>query len=123
MLIAGIAYYANVPLLWRNVIMIGIANLGWSMVFTIVGPLMTLKLLDLGVRENIQATITSVNGWALSFLVMWFSWMSDHTVTRIGRRKPYLFLAAPFIIADFLVRFRYHRERLSALGVNTHPRP
>lgn len=97
------AYYANTPLMWRNVILIGISNLGWSMVFTIVGPLMTLKLLDLGVRENIQATIASVNGWALSFLVMWFSWMSDHTVTRIGRRKPYLFLAAPFIIMPILV--------------------
>ncbi len=97
------AYYANAPLMWRNVILIGISNLGWSMVFTVVGPLMTLKLLDLGVRENIQATIGSVNGWALSFLVMWFSWMSDHTVTRMGRRKPYLFLAAPFIIVPILV--------------------
>ena len=97
------AYYANTPLMWRNVILIGISNLGWSMVFTIVGPLMTLKLLDVGVRENIQATIGAVNGWALSFLVMWFSWMSDHTVTRIGRRKPYLFLAAPFIIVPIMV--------------------
>jgi MFS family permease len=97
------AYYADTPLMWRNVILIGVSNLGWSMVFTIVGPLMTLKLLELGVKENIQATISSVNGWALSFLVMWFSWMSDHSVSRMGRRKPYLFLSAPFIIAPILV--------------------
>ena len=97
------AYYSDFPLMWRNVVLIGISNLGWNMVFTIVGPLMTLKLLDLGVRENIQASISSVNGWAVSFLVMWFSWMSDHTVTRLGRRKPYLFLAAPFIIVPILI--------------------
>ena len=97
------AYYADHSLMWRNVILIGICNLGWGMVFSLVGPLIVLKLLDLGVRENIQATISSVNGWALSFLVMWFSWMSDHTVSRIGRRKPYLFLAAPFIIVPILI--------------------
>jgi Na+/melibiose symporter-like transporter len=34
---------------------------------------------------------------------MWFSWMSDHTHTRIGRRKPYLFAAAPFIIIPMVI--------------------
>jgi len=96
-------YYADRKLMWRNVILIGLSNMGWNMVFIVVGPLMGLKLLELGVRENIQATIGSVNMWSLSFLVMWFSWMSDHTVTRIGRRKPYLFLAAPFIIFPIVI--------------------
>lgn len=97
------AYYADRKLMWRNVILIGISNLGWGLAATVTVPLITLKLLELGVRENIQATIGSINGWALSFLVMWFSWMSDHTCSRLGRRKPYLFMSAPFIIIPMVI--------------------
>ncbi len=92
------AYYANKPLMWRNVAPIGLCNVGWGVADGIVMPLVTMRLLELGVRENAQATVTSINGWLLSFIVMYFSWRSDHTITRIGRRKPYLFLTAPFII-------------------------
>jgi MFS family permease len=93
------AYYADKPLMWRNIALIGLCNIGWWTTGGIVGPLIALRLLELGLRENIQATIGSVNGFALAFLVMYFSWKSDHTVSRFGRRKPYLFLSAPFIIA------------------------
>ena len=97
------AYYADGKLMWRNVIRIGISSVGWGVADTLVMPLIIMQLLDLGVRENIQGTITSINGWALSFIVMYFSWKSDHTVTRFGRRKPYMFLAAPFIIGTMLL--------------------
>jgi MFS family permease len=97
------AFYADKKLMWRNVIRIGICNVGWGVTDTLVVPLVVMRLLELGVRENIQASISSVNSFALSFLVMYFSWKSDHTVTRIGRRKPYLFLAAPFIIGSMLL--------------------
>ena len=92
-------YYADKPLMWRNVSLIGICNLGWGVVGGIVGPLMVLRLLELGFRENVQATIGSVNLFALSFMVVYFGWKSDRTVSKFGRRKPYLFLSAPFIIA------------------------
>ena len=94
------AYYANRPLMWRNVALIGLCNVGWGVVGTVVVPLTVLRLLELGFRENLQATISSANTYALSFLVMYFAWKSDHTVTRIGRRKPFLFLSAPFIIVS-----------------------
>ncbi len=94
------AYYADKPLMWRNVALIGLCNVGWSVVGTVVVPLTALRLLELGLRENLQATINSVNAYALSFLVMYFAWKSDHTVSRMGRRKPFLFLSAPFIIAS-----------------------
>lgn len=94
------AYYADKRLMWRNIALIGLCNMGWGVVASIVTPLIAMRLLELGLRENIQATINSVNGLALAFLVMYFSWKSDHTVSRIGRRKPYLFLSAPFIIAS-----------------------
>jgi hypothetical protein len=94
------AYYANKPLMYRNVALIGLCNMGWGVVEKIVVPLTVLRLLELGLRENIQATISAANSYALSFLVMYFSWKSDHTVSRFGRRKPFLFLSAPFIIAS-----------------------
>jgi MFS family permease len=94
------AYYADRRLLWRNITLIGICNMGWFTVMGIVTPLMTLRLLEMGVHEGPQATIQSINGMAVSFLVLYFSWKSDHTASRLGRRKPYLFLAAPFIIGS-----------------------
>ena len=49
-----VAYYADKLLMWRNVMFIGLCNLGWGVVFGIVSPLMVMQLLDLGLRENIQ---------------------------------------------------------------------
>jgi MFS family permease len=93
------AYYADRRLMLRNIILIGIATIGWNVALQVVTPLMAVRLLDLGVQENVQGTINSINLWAVSFLVMFFGWMSDHTISRHGRRKPYLFIAAPFIVA------------------------
>jgi MFS family permease len=93
------AYYANRRLMWRNLILIGTAMIGWNISIQLVTPLMAVRLLDLGVRQNVQGTISAANFVAISFLVMLFSWISDHTISRFGRRKPYLYIAAPFIIA------------------------
>jgi len=98
-----VAYYADRKLMFRNIALIGFCNVGWGMADVLVVPLVAMRLLELGVRENIQGTVGAVNGFALSFLVMYFSWKSDHTVTRIGRRKPFLFLSAPFIIASLFL--------------------
>jgi hypothetical protein len=98
-----VAYYADRKLMVRNVTLIGLCNISWHVAGMITGPLIGLRMLELGLRENIQATINSVNGFALSFLVMLFSWMSDHTVSKHGRRKPYLFASAPFIIVATVV--------------------
>lgn len=95
-----VAYYANRPLMYRNVTLISICNVGWAVVDRILMPLVALRLLELGFRENWQGTIASVNGYALAFFVMYFGWKSDHSTSRMGRRKPYLFLSAPFIIAS-----------------------
>lgn len=98
-----VAYYADRRLMIRNVTLIGLCNLSWGVAGTVTAPLIVLRMLELGLRENIQATINSVNGLALSFLVMLFSWMSDHTVSKLGRRKPYLFISAPFVIVTTIV--------------------
>lgn len=96
-------YHGDRRLRARNIVAIGTATIGWNVALQIVTPLVATRLLDLGVRENIQGTIASINLWAVSFLVMLFGWMSDHTISRFGRRKPYLFIAAPFIIASIAI--------------------
>jgi len=96
------AYYADRRLMWWNVIWIGITNLGWGLAMGIIGPLIVTTLVKLGVKENIQMSIGMVNNMAVMFLVMLFSWMSDHTISRLGRRKPYFFISAPFIIGTMV---------------------
>ena len=97
------AYYANRPLLWRNLFFIGFSNIGWSVAMGATGPLMSLRLFEKGWTEAYSGTVGSINLWLLSFLVMYFSWKSDHTVTKIGRRKPFLFISAvPIILSTAL---------------------
>jgi MFS family permease len=97
------AYYQDRGLMWRNILFIGIANLGWGLALGVIGPLIIMKLVDLGVGQGIQNTIGTVNSGLLSILVMLFSWMSDHTISRLGRRKPYFFISAPFLIVTILL--------------------
>lgn len=97
------AYYNNRPLMWRNLGLIMLLNLGWLVVFTVVNPLIQLRMNNLGFGEGSLGTLIAVNAWVYSYLVMYFAWKSDHTVSRFGRRVPYLFLSAPFIIVSLFV--------------------
>lgn len=91
-------FFTNRRTVLRNMATVGFTGLAWSMALRVVQPLVALQLLDIGVHEGIQATINSINGWLVSFLVMLFGWMSDHTVSRWGRRNPYLFISTPLIV-------------------------
>jgi positive regulator of sigma E activity len=97
------AYYANRALMWRNVALISLSNIAWTQAFLIIGPLMAFGLLESGVTEGAQAALNGFNSIVVSVLVMYFSWKSDHTVTRFGRRLPYLFISAPFIVTATLL--------------------
>ncbi len=96
---ALVAFLSDRRQMVRNVVLISLAAVGWKVTVDVISPLISVHLLDLGVGENVQGTIASANFWALSVLVMFFAWLSDHTVSRLGRRKPYLFIAAPVIVA------------------------
>ncbi len=79
---------------------------------------MALRLPAHGVTESAQATIATANSVTVAFLVMYFAWKSDHTVSRFGRRKPYLLLSAPFIIAStFLFPLLHNAASLVILFV------
>lgn len=112
------AYYNDRRLMWRNVVWFMLLNVGWSFCFTVVGPLMTLRLnsKEIGLGESMIGMINSINGYAVSFLVMYFSWKSDHTVSRWGRRIPFLWISAPPIILS-VVLFPYVSTVWMLLGV------
>ena len=90
-------FYADRKRMWSNVLWITFGHFGTALSMTIVEPLMTLRLKAVGVSESSVGLLVSMNLWAVSFLVMYFSWKSDHTTSRLGRRTPFTLLALPFI--------------------------
>lgn len=110
------AYYANRKLMWRNIIWITIGHFGTALTMTIVEPLMNLRLKAVGVSESSIGLLTSANLWAVSFLVMYFSWKSDHCTSRLGRRTPYVLLALPFICIALLL-FPLFKEAWVLIGL------
>src|SRR5579863_3446602 len=90
-------FYADRKLMWRNVLWITFGHFGMALSMTIVEPLMSLRLKAIGVSDSGVGLLTSVNLWAVSFLVMYFSWKSDHCTSRLGRRTPFVLLSLPFI--------------------------
>jgi predicted MFS family arabinose efflux permease len=91
------AFYADRKRMWSNVLWITFGQFGMSISMTIVEPLMNLRLKAIGVSESSVGLLTSANLWAVSFLVMYFSWKSDHSTSRFGRRTPYTLMSLPFI--------------------------
>ena len=91
------AYYSDRKLMWRNVLWITFGHFGMALSMTIVEPLMSLRLKAIGVSESGIGLLTSMNLWAVSFLVMYFSWKSDHCRSRLGRRTPFVLLSLPFL--------------------------
>ncbi len=90
-------FYADRKLMWRNVRWITFGHFGMALSMTIVEPLMNLRLRAIGVSDQGVGLLTSANLWGVSFLVMYFSWKSDHCTSRMGRRTPFVLLSLPFI--------------------------
>lgn len=109
-------YYADRKLMWRNVMWITFGNFGMALSMTIVVPLMNLRLKATGVSDSGVGLLTSANLWAVSFLVMYFSWKSDHCTSRLGRRTPYVLLSLPFLILA-LVLFPLFSEKWLLIGL------
>jgi len=97
------AYYANRPLLIRNIILIMIANAGWVVSLSFITPLIILRLNNIGAGEQTIGTVQSINFWIVGFLVMYFSWKSDHCQAKIGRRLPFLFIAVPVLLLSLVL--------------------
>lgn len=96
-------FYADRKRMWSNVLWITFGHFGTALSMTIVEPLMNLRLKAVGISESSVGLLLSLNLWAVSFLVMYFSWKSDHTTSRLGRRTPFTLLALPFIAAALVL--------------------
>ena len=110
------AYYDDQKLMRRNVMWITFGHFGTALSMTIVEPLMNLRLKAIGVSESHIGLLTSANLWAVSFLVMYFSWKSDHCISPLGRRTPYVLLSLPFI-AVALISFPLFSARWLLFGL------
>jgi MFS family permease len=108
-------FYADRTLMWRNVLWITFGHFGMALSMTIVEPLMNLRLKAIGVSESGVGLLTSANLWAVSFLVMYFSWKSDHCTSRLGRRTPFVLLSLPFL-ALALVLFPLFSQKWLLIG-------
>ena len=114
---AGLAgYYADRELMWRNVMWITFGHFGMALSTTILVPLMNLRLKAVGVADSSVGLLTSANLWAVSFLVMYFSWKSDHCTSRLGRRTPFVLLSLPFLTMS-LILFPLFSEKLVLIGL------
>jgi len=111
-------FYADRPLMWRNIILVMIGNLGYGIAFTLISPLMLLHMKACGIEEDWIGSIVAGNYWLVSVLVMYFSWRSDRLVNRFGRRIPFLLAATPAIVATaFLFPFFQNRTVLITLWI------
>jgi MFS family permease len=90
-------FYADKPRMWRNVFWVTFGHFGMALAMTIVEPLMSLRLKAIGVSDSGIGLLASANLWGVSFLVMYYSWKSDHCISRLGRRTPFVLLSLPFV--------------------------
>src|SRR5580658_2594038 len=109
-------YYSDRRLMWRNVMWITFGHFGMALSMTILVPLMNLRLKAVGVSDSSIGLLTSANLWAVSFLVMYFSWKSDHCTSRLGRRTPFVLLSLPLITVA-LVLFPLFSEKWILIGL------
>lgn len=96
-------FFADRSRLWRNVFWITFGHFGMALSMTIVEPLMNLRLKAVGVSDSSIGLLTSANLWAVSFLVMYYSWKSDHCISRLGRRTPFVLASLPFLTLSLLL--------------------
>jgi MFS family permease len=96
-------FFADRRLMWRNVFWITFGHFGMALSMTIVEPLMNLRLKAVGVSDSGIGLLASINLWGVSFLVMYYSWKSDHCVSRLGRRRPFVLAALPFLTLSIFV--------------------
>jgi len=110
------SFYADRKLMWRNVRWITFGHFGMALSMTIVEPLMNLRLKAIGVSDSSVGLLTSANLWGVSFLVMYFSWKSDHCMSRLGRRTPFVLLSLPFI-ALAMICFSVSEQKWLLIGL------
>lgn len=107
-------YHKSNKILFRNMFFIVLGNIGFNIGLGVSGALSIIHMKKCGVSESFIGGMAAVNFWMVSILVMYFSWRSDHTLSRWGRRVPYAFVAM-FFIATTMGLFPHFTNHVSLI--------
>ena len=107
---------------YRRTFILGFGFFGISIIWPLFNSLIPPMLEDLGLSAIMVGFILTWDNFINMFLQPWVGSLSDRTVTRFGRRKPFLMLGAPaaaffFILVPF-VRENFVLIALMILGTN-----
>ena len=107
---------------YRRTFILGFGFFGISIIWPLFNSLIPPMLEDLGLSAVMVGFILTWDNIINMFLQPWVGSLSDRTVTRFGRRKPFLMLGAPaaaffFILVPF-VRENFVLIALMILGTN-----
>jgi maltose/moltooligosaccharide transporter len=113
---------SNLPFPWRKTFILGFGFFGISIIWPIFNSFIPPMLEDLGLAAGVIGFILTWDNLINLFLQPYVGARSDRTVSRFGRRKPWLMLGAPiaaiFFIAVPFVRDNFILIALGILGTN-----
>ena len=88
---------------WRYTFTVGFGFFGISIIWPIFNSLIPPMLEDLGLSAAVIGFILTWDNIINMFVQPWVGEKSDHTWTRLGRRKPWLLLGAPMAALFFIL--------------------
>jgi MFS family permease len=113
---------SNPPFPWRRTFILGFGFFGISIIWPIFNSFVPPMLENLGLAAGAIGFILTWDNIINMFFQPWVGARSDRTVSRFGRRKPWLMLGAPiaaiFFIAVPFVRDNFILIALGILGTN-----
>jgi maltose/moltooligosaccharide transporter len=113
---------SNPPFPWRKTFVLGFGFFGISIIWPLFNSLIPPFLEDLGLTTTVIGFILTWDNLINLFFQPWVGARSDRTISRFGRRKPWLMLGAPlaavfFILVPF-VRDNFVLIALAIFGTN-----
>ena len=110
------------PFPWRKTFVLGFGFFGISIIWPLFNSLIPPFLEDLGLTTTVIGFILTWDNLVNLFFQPWVGARSDRTISRFGRRKPWLMLGAPlaaifFILVPF-VRDNFILIALAVFGTN-----
>lgn len=113
---------STTPFPWRKTFILGFGFFGISIIWPLFNSLVPPFLEDLGLTATVIGFILTWDNIINMFFQPWVGAKSDRTVSRFGRRKPWLMLGAPLAALFFMlvpfVRENFALIALAILGTN-----
>ena len=101
---------------YSRTFVLGFGFFGISIIWPLFNSLIPPMLEDLGLSALVVGFILTWDNIINMFVQPWVGSLSDHTRTRIGRRKPFLLLGAP-VAALFFMLVPFVRENFILIGI------